>query len=165
VGLDILTPKGQQTVADLDRAVALWEFNNPGYRYCRTPVDSPCPVDGLLIDRAGTLKGVVETKCRYDLTERKFEDEYKSEWLVTMDKLVRGARVASQLCVPYYGFLFLVSDTVLLTRKIADSQGQFCVPFRCDNTVTQRTVNGGEAIRANAYVDMRSSRVFRKPGA
>lgn len=164
MALDILTPKGQQTVRDEDRAAALWESNNPGFRYCRTPKDSACSVDAILVDRQGVLKAVVESKCRYTLTQEQFFGSFKGEWLVTMDKLTRGAAVAQQLCVPYYGFLYLVADGVLLTQKIADERGQFAVPFRCDNTLTQRTVNGGEAIRANAYISMASCRRFALDG-
>lgn len=164
MSLDILTPKGQQTLVDEDRAAALWETHNPGFRYCRTPKDSACSVDALLVDRSGMLKAVVEAKCRYGLTEEKFQSAFKAEWLVTMDKLTRGALVAQQLCVPYYGFLYLVDEGVLLTQKIADDRGQFAVPFRCDHTLTQRTVNGGEVVRANAYISMAACRRFALDG-
>lgn len=161
MGLDVLTPAGQQTVRDEDRAAAIWECHNPGFRYCRTPKDSTSSVDAVITDKAGLVRGVVEAKCRYGLTERKFQADFNNEWLVTMDKIVRGASAARMLCVPYFGFLFLVDVGVLLTRKIADSDGQFCVPFRCDNTATRKTVNGGEAHRANAYIDMTACRIFR----
>lgn len=163
MGLDVLTPRGQQTVRDEEAAAALWELANPSYRYCRTPKDSASAVDALIVGRDGLLAGVVEVKCRYGVTEDSFKAAFQSEWLVTMDKLVKGAGVARTLCVPYYGFLYLVDARTLLTRKIADSDGQFCVPFRCDNTVTRKTVNGGEATRANAYIDMTECRVFRAP--
>ena len=163
MGLDILTPRGQQTLKDEDTAVGIWELANPGYRYCRTPKDSASAVDGVIIDRKGLIHGVVETKCRYDLSEEMFRDTFKGEWLVTMDKLTRGADAARMLCVPYYGFLYLVDSRTLLTRKIADSTGQFCVRLRCDNTQTRKTVNGGEIVRANAYIDMSECRTYHAP--
>lgn len=163
MGLDILTPRGQQTLKDEDRAVAIWEFYNPEFRYCRTPKDSPSAVDAVIVDREGLIRGVVEAKCRYGIDEQGFKDAFRGEWLITMDKVVRGSRAAQMLCVPYYGFLYLTAADIVLTKKIADSDGQFCVPFRCDNTTTRRTVNGGEALRANAYIDMADCRKYRAP--
>lgn len=163
MGLDILTPRGQQTVRDEEEAAAVWELANPAFKYCRTPKDMPSAVDAVIVGRNGLVMGVVESKCRYGVTEESFKAAFRNEWLVTMEKLVKGANLARALCVPYYGFLYLVDSRTLLTQKIADSAGQFCVPFRCDNTATRKTVNGGEATRANAYIDMTECRVFRAP--
>lgn len=164
MGLDILTPRGQQTLRDEERAASIWQFHNPEFRYCTTPKDSACSVDAVLMHhRDGDVRGLVECKCRYGITLDGFWGQFRGEWLVTMDKLCRGAAAAQMLCVPYYGFLYLVDSDVLLTRKIAESDGQFCVRFRCDTTATRKTVNGGEALRANAYIDMSQCREFEAP--
>jgi hypothetical protein len=163
VGLNVLTPRGQQAVRHEERAAAIWEFHNPTYRYCPTPKDSVSSIDAIIVERDGLLRGVVEAKVRYNITEEGFADAFRNEWLVTMDKLIKGAEVARLLCVPYYGFLFLHDSDLLLTIRIADSEGHFCVPFRCESTLTKKNVNGGEAVRPNAFIPMATSRKFKAP--
>lgn len=158
--MDVLTPRGQQTVIDEKAAAGLWEARCEGCRYVPTPKESACHIDALLL-KDGALRGVAETKCRYGLTEEQFTRQFKGEWLVTMDKLVKGAEVAASLCVPLYGFLYLVEPGVLLTKKLADEAGLFVTPFRCERTETQATVNGGVVTRANAYIDMAGATEYR----
>jgi hypothetical protein len=151
--VDILTPRGQRTVADEALAYRFWEGQNPGWQCVSTPKWLPAAIDGFLVFE-GSARAIIECKCRYGLTQHKFFEEFNGEWLVTMEKLVRASRISGELCVPLVGFLHLVDDGCLLTVQITDDQGRFCVPFRCENTVTQATVNGGEITRANAYIQM-----------
>lgn len=160
MGLDILTPKGQKTLADLDKAISLFLQANPGLSYTPTPDDQPADVDGVVAVRGGAMRAVVEVKCRYEVSLDHFQTRFNNEWLVTMDKLTRGAAVSRALSVPLYGFLYLVEGNTLLTKRITGSDGLFTTKFRCDCTETQRTVNGGTAVRANAYIDMRDSKVY-----
>ena len=157
--MDILTERGQKTVRDEADAYRLWESHNPGWSVIKTPKDKPASVDAFLV-HDGEIKAVVECKCRYELDYYGFATKFNSEWLVTMDKVIRGASVARELCVPLVGFLYLADTGDLYCKELADNSGQFVVPFRCENTVTQRTVNGGEAIRANAYIDMTQARCY-----
>lgn len=157
--MDILTPRGQRTARDESAAYRLWEQSNPGWSVIQTPKDQPASVDAFLVWE-GEIRAVVECKCRYGIDFHGFEAKFDSEWLVTMDKVIRGASVARELCVPLVGFLTFADTGQLLCKEIADHTGQFTVPFRCENTLTQRTVNGGEAVRANAYINMRGAKIY-----
>jgi hypothetical protein len=44
-------------------------------------------------------------------------NKFHNEWLVTWEKLESGLKMAEQLCVPLYGFLYLVDDDVLLIAE------------------------------------------------
>jgi hypothetical protein len=160
MSLDVLTPRGQRTVADEQLAAAIWQSHNPALRYVHTPKNSPSAVDAVLTNGTEVV-AVAETKCRYDLTFEKFLGQFNGEWLVTMDKVVKASAIASSLYVPLYGFLYLVEDEVLLTQRLCNEQGQFCVPFRCERTETRRTVNGGSIVRPNAYIDMSEAQTWR----
>jgi hypothetical protein len=120
----------------------------------------PAKVDAV-ITKMGHIAGVVETKCRYGVTRANLRDGWKDEWLVTMDKIEHAKAAAAALCVPLYGFLFLVDEGLLLTQKITDESGQYCVKFRCEKTETQRTVNGGSVVRCNAFIDMSDAKEWR----
>jgi hypothetical protein len=159
MSLDILTPRGQQTLVDEMRAAAIFEMST-GLAYHRTPDSLPAKVDAV-ITKQGRIAGVVETKCRYCLTRARLRDEWKDEWLVTMEKIEQAKAAAAALCVPLYGFLFLADEGVLLTQKITDEAGQYEVKFRCEKTQTQKTVNGGSVVRCNAYIDMSNAKEWR----
>lgn len=148
--MDILTPKGQTTVRQEEEAVAAFVARYPEFAYARTPKDKPSPVDAVLV-KNGVVSAVVETKCR-QLTALTLRGSFKSEWLVTGQKIEDGIQVAKSLCVPYVGFLYLVPDKVLLVAKIWD--GEYKLPIRWEKTETQATVNGGLAIRVNAFINM-----------
>ncbi len=159
--LDILSKRGQQTVADLNVMVAMWHRHNPGWMYIKTPEDSDSPIDAVLVDQEGVIRGAVETKCRYGITFDGFKGTFKNEWLITMSKVIAAADVAKGLRVPLVGFLYLVLDGTLLVQRITDSSGNFTAAFRCETTQTQATCNGGVAVRANAYINMSQSKKHR----
>lgn len=159
--LDILSKRGQQTVVDLNKAVAMWHRLNPGWMYIKTPEDSDSPIDAVLVDSEGVIRGAVETKCRYGITFGAFKNTFKNEWLITMAKIIAAADVAKGLRVPLVGFLYLVEDETLLVQRISDKDGNFTAAFRCEVTQTQATCNGGVANRANAYINMAQSKKYR----
>jgi hypothetical protein len=154
MGLDILTPRGQQSSKDLAHAVSMWEGANIGWKVLLLPEDRASAIDGFLISPAGRVSAGVEAKCRYDITADGFRANFQNEWLVTMNKIVTARTVCDLLCMPLVGFLYLVESRVLMVKKLVDEDGDFCAPFRCDQTPTKKTINGGEAVRANAYIKM-----------
>ena len=160
--LDIATPRGQLTLADESRVAAFVE-SVQGYRYATTDKRTAAPVDALLINASQTIVGVVETKCRYDVTEAEFDQRYRSEWLVTWDKILSGLSIAQQVRVPFFGFLFLVKSNRLLTFRIANSAGLYVPAMRICQTETQATVNGGTAVRNNAFINMRDAKRYTLP--
>ena len=165
VSLDILTPRGQQTLRDLNDAVGLWEVLNPGWKVSMLPDDRESSIDGFLIGPDNQIKAGVEAKCRYKITLDGFRTTFKNEWLITMRKLTAAHAVCESLCIPLVGFLYLVDDRVLLTQRIIDGSGDFCAGFRCERTETQRTVNGGTAERANAFINMEGCREYSAKAA
>lgn len=158
MGLDVLTPKGQKSLEYARRAAQIWTEYSGGWTYARTAEDSDCPFDAALIDPEGTIRGIVEQKSR-DMTKEQLA-LFSNEWLVTMDKIVQASQCARMFRVPLIGFLYLIPEDTLLTRVIADSRGLFCVPLRCEQTITQATINGGWATRGNAYINMSEARVL-----
>lgn len=150
--MDILTARGQETLVQEREAASLFCSAFKGYGYVSTPKDEPCIIDALLIKDL-ELKAVAETKCR-QMTLGTFVRTFNSEWLVTWHKLQGASHIAGLLCVPLYGFLYLVPSRTLLIRRLWDHVTGWAVPMRVEDTVTQATVNGGTALRTNAFIDM-----------
>lgn len=151
--MDILTPKGRETVREENEAVGLFTAKYPQFLYAKTPKDKPSPVDAILI-KDGIVSAVVETKCR-QTTEETLRTSFKNEWLITGQKIWDGVEASKLLCVPYYGFLYLVPDRTLLVIRIWD--GDYTAPVRWAETETQATVNGGVAVRLNAFINMKNA--------
>ena len=158
--MDILTPKGQTTIADAEAAIQIFLEAHPGFDFVPTPQHKPAVVDGMVTLKGGDIKAVVEMKCRYGITLEAFRLKFGNEWILTMSKLIQAAAVSNTLRVPLYGFVYLVDDKALMVKPLTDSLGQICVPFRCEKTTTRKTINGGEANRANAYISMDGCQVL-----
>jgi len=159
MGLDVNTPRGQQSVADEQLAAILFTGKFAGYSYLQTPKKKAADVDAILtLDNE--MRQVVETKCRYDCDLDKFLGAYGGQWLVTYDKIVRSMAVAKALKVGLMGFVYLVPSKTLLVQRITDAAGNFLVPFEVRMTQTKATTNGGLATRANAFVDMTNAMVI-----
>lgn len=154
--MDILTPRGQATLTDEQRARELFAQRFPKYQYIETAKDRPADVDAFLV-LDGSIRAIVETKCRYDCDLDKFTLNYGSEWLVTFDKLERARSIAKALCVKVVGFLYIKHSDVLLVQELIDDHGEYVPHIRVESTRTQATINGGTAVRMNAYIDMRKA--------
>ena len=151
--MDILTKKGQislqyeRIMLNKIRDHICKKHKSNSFIY-ETDKNKASKVDGVIV-KDNILSGVFESKCRnmglMDLME------YGS-WLITMDKIMDGKEMSKMLCVPYIGFLYLIKDDIVMYWKITDSDGEFLFDFDIKKTKTQKTINGGEAIRTNAYL-------------
>lgn len=155
--MDILTPKGQETREQERDAIALFKRSCPGFDFIETPKDQPANFDGFVV-QDGVIRALVETKCR-QMTFSQLHDEYGFEWLLTYEKVALGSTVANVLKVPYLGFLYLVPDRTLLVKTIWHN-GE-TAEMRIEETRTQATVNGGTALRKNAYIEMTGAKVYK----
>lgn len=150
--MDILTPKGQETLKQEWEAVQMFLNRFPKYEWVDTPKDKPADIDGFIC-WDGTLISAVEVKCR-DMTSRTLFGDFNGEWLVTADKIERGIAVANSLGVDFRGFLYLVPEKQLLIVKIWQYGTGLVCNMRKAETRTQATVNGGMVERVNAYIDV-----------
>jgi hypothetical protein len=152
MSLDIKTPLGQKSLQQEREAHDIIR-KKWGVEIVETPKDSIAAGDGFLI-RNGEIVAFFETKCRYDMTYEQLLD--RGTWLVTMDKIKKCKAVSKLLQVPFLGFLYLLPNSepnqkLLLFVKITDNRGEYTFEFKVIEEPTQRTINGGETVRANAH--------------
>ena len=131
----------------------------PGYDFVYTPKDQPADIDGFIV-KDGTLVSGVEVKCRM-MSYHDLMNKFKAEWLITNDKISRGVAICQSLGVDFRGFLYLVPEEILLIVRMWNCKTGEWVGMRLEETRTQATVNGGSAVRLNAYVDVSHATVFR----
>jgi hypothetical protein len=154
MSLDCLTEKGQEAIAH-SRIGA----QKVPRVFIETAQDKAGDIDGFFLDKdEKTIAAAVEIKAR-DMTEEELRT-YKSEWLVTFEKIQKGAHIAKSLCVPFYGLLYLIPDQKTYLIKLADDHGNIVAPMRLKVTETQANCNGGHAERTNAYICMKEAKVY-----
>jgi hypothetical protein len=159
--VDILTERGQVSLND-EQALAKWLEKTFAMKYIQTPKETPALVDAILTNKnSSELLGVAETKCRYDLASlEQFQTNYKNEWLVTWSKVSNAINIATSMGVPCVGFLYLVKPKVLLTQRLSDNEGRLAAEMRLSTTSTQATINGGRALRTNAFINMAGAKIY-----
>tara|TARA_R110002020_G_C16181847_1_gene764888 strand:+ start:351 stop:896 length:546 start_codon:yes stop_codon:yes gene_type:complete len=162
--MDILTEKGQASLVQERLAIDRFTDLFPKYQWLETAKQQPAAVDGFFYiheqaQGRSVMSAVVEVKCRNETREH-FRTAYDDEWLITHDKLIKGQRI-SQLCrVPLVGLLWLVPEQYLLVVKFTKANGDFLFDFEVHETETQATVNGGTAIRDNAFIPLSHAKEF-----
>jgi len=159
--MDILTERGQVSLND-EQTLAKWLEKNFSMRYIQTPKGTPALIDAVLTTKnSSELLGVAETKCRYDIVSlEQFQTNYKNEWLVTWSKVNNAINIATSMGVPCVGFLYLVKPKILLTQKMSDPEGRLSAEVRLSTTSTQATINGGRALRTNAFISMANAKIY-----
>ena len=160
--MDILTPKGQVTLEQERTATRLFTENFRGFDFVETPKNTPADIDGFVVQRhvnnqSGTLICGVEVKCR-NMTSEKLKNEYSNRWLVTADKIDRGVSICKGLGIDFRGFLYLVPDNMLLIVPIWSYENGYVSDIEYEQSQTQANVNGGLAVRLNAYIDVSKAR-------
>lgn len=150
--LDVNTPKGQETLEQERDAVAIFKRHYPTWEYDHTAKDTAARFDAHLLED-GTRRAIAEMKCR-NMSLDEFRGRYKSEWLLTLGKIMACKSVAQRFQVAFVGMLYLVPSKTLLAKTLWTPGKGWAVPYRVARTETQATVNGGKATRDNAYLDM-----------
>lgn len=156
--MDILTPKGQETLIQERQAVQIFMNNFPDFSFVETPKDQPADIDGFITKR-GVLVSGVEVKCRMMTTED-LSRKFHYQWLVTADKLDRGVELCKRLGIDFRGFLYLVPQRILMIVPIFSFRDGWVADVDYEFSETQATVNGGTAKRLNAYVDVSRAKVI-----
>lgn len=154
MSLAINTPRGQEALKHERDCISLYRNLYPDYSFIETDKDKPAAIDGVLyMKKSDCLQAVVEIKCRNMTHEQLFSD-YGGEWLVANAKIEKGRMISHLLCVPFVGMLYLIPDKTILTIRITDSTGQYCIDFDVRETTTKATINGGSIKQPNAFIPM-----------
>ena len=157
MNLDILTPKGQKTLIQEQRLLEIASSHlSRTVSYPVSNIETPkaraAKCDGFFVNPDNEIVALYECKCR-TLTEQdliKFDSA-----ILTEEKLIQCCVLSTYLCVPFLFLFYLVPDDIAYYWKMTDEKGQILVPYTVEETRTQRTVNGGSAVRKNAYLPVK----------
>jgi hypothetical protein len=153
--LDINTPAGQATLPHEQRAASLF-VKHTGFKYCSTPKNSAACLDAV-ITHCNDLRYGAETKARA-VTHDQLMRQFGGTWLLSYNKLTTAQRFSGLMAVPVLGLLYLVPDDTLIVVRLTNADATLACRFRLERTTTSAGVNGGTALRDNAYIDITSAR-------
>jgi hypothetical protein len=160
--VDINTPKGQESRAQEQRILRSLRKQYIGkgidIQFAETDKSLPASLDGVMIVD-GEVTGVYEVKCR-NMNLDKLKNSYSNETLLTYDKLCAGVDVSTRLMVPFYCIVYLIDEPLGLIVQLTDQKGQIIAKARLERTKTPASINGGSAVRTNAYVNMSTAHPF-----
>lgn len=151
MSLDVLTPKGQESAAQEIEQLEILSQADKTVSFIHTPKNEPSDVDGF-ITRDGVVTGMFMSSCRKATREQM--KAWGDEFILTNDKVVKATQLAKQLCLPVYAFLYLVPDKIVMVQTLVNKSGEVMPKLRVERTKTQRTINGGEVVRSNAYISL-----------
>lgn len=152
--LDCDTPLGKVYINEQYKTQQLLVAR--GYTVINTPSKDHAS-DVLLakeIDGRLTLYGLAEIKSRRNAGDAVIDREYvkKNGYLVTYDKIKYGAVASSFYKVPFFLIVNLLNDNVVLIWQLTDHVGNPTINYKTIDTKTQKTCNGGEIVRRNAFI-------------
>lgn len=100
-----------------------------------------------------TLTAIAECKARSK--SRAFFDTvgtFPGQYILTADKITHGIHASVALGVPFLLLVYLIPDMAAYVFPITNHDGEVIVEYTIANTETRATVNGGSALRENAYI-------------
>ena len=154
--MDVMTKRGQASLDYEREAIEKFCLIHPEYRFIETPKERPAAADGVFM-KHGVLHSGVEVKVR-DVTRERMRITFDDTWLVTMDKVEAGRVLSRLLRIPFVGMLYLLPEKRLLTLMITDDKGEWAFDFETRETTTQKCINGGKAVRLNAFLPLATAR-------
>lgn len=176
--MNATTPKGKVAIKWARKGLTAWGHANPDRCWLETKQDrwadldavigSPhaqfpntpcCEGKATMMYTGGEVEELMEIKARFNVTTEKFFEDWGGTWLVTYAKLKRCYDTAFSMRTDLAGLLVLVDSMQAYYTKLAkynpDTGGlEWQIKFKVLKTETQKNINGGKALRENAFIDM-----------
>ena len=106
-------------------------------------------IDGIAT-KSDEVTHIVEFKSRNESLESM---ERFGTYLISYDKILNGIDMSRMMCVPFILIVYLIKDGVVMGIELSDEDG-VAVPMKIQETRTQKSIEGGKAIRRNAFIDI-----------
>ncbi len=154
--LDVLTAKGKAATADEKSVYAALAVVYPNMEIFLTPKNKPARADAIAIYGVHVY-AVIEVKSRNMTVEQ--ANQFKT-WIVTADKLDACIDTARNLNAKLITICYCQPSRAFYMWNIIDENGDIVVDVERRRTKTQKTVNGGEAERLNAFIPFLQAKLY-----
>lgn len=159
--LNVLTPKGQKAEAEAREAIL--KLCTAETRFAWFPENNYYPIDGFRIE-GSAITGIFEGKVRqagYRDGAIEYNGRLYDDYLITAQKLDQGIEMAKQMRTDFLLYVLLSHTAHILCFTIYKASTNQALPFKRRTTKTQAGVNGGEAVRENAFLEIRGAEVIK----
>lgn len=151
--LNVLTPKGKQAEAMARQAVL--KLQATGQTFAWFPDHNHFAVDGYVI-KDHIISAVFETKVReakYGGGQMTFNGKAYPDLLISASKIDNGVSLATKMGINFYVIIYFSLSDICVSFRIYDATTHAVIPHGRRTSRTQAGVNGGSAVRENAYLN------------
>ncbi len=157
--MDVLSEKGVRYTAMAEHAVKAAQCEHPDLVLLNTPIIYPATVD-YMVSKNGQLSGVIEIKVRETgINLYQVEVEEKPVFL-SVDKFNKGVQLADHLGVPFFLWIYLPSDAILLSYQVYNPVDGKFITFTHQQKATQRSTND-KSTRVTPIIGIRGNQGTR----
>lgn len=167
-GFEQLPPSGRYIDTVRGRAYAerehvgmrLWKAVHPHLEYRARP-NEPIRWDGEIF-RDEKNVAISEYKGRHDVTLSKLFGEWKGEWMLTASKVEACIEEARRRRVPFYGFMYLEDEDVLLYEMFwHPKRSEILVRYDKRPVWCLQPITGRKEETLNIFLSMKNAEVLR----
>jgi hypothetical protein len=152
--MDVNSVKGREAIKRVKEAISKIDYL--GSHTVWFPDHSFIEYDGYFV-KDGTVIGLFEAKTRNAAVQDGkilYGGKLYDEYMITLNKIVSGVSIAKGHRINAYIVVNFEINNVVAVFKTFDYATGEAMPYRWANTWTQRSINGGQANRENAFIDM-----------
>jgi len=109
-------------------------------------------IDGIIV-KEKKIVAIYELKTR-DIKFETLCKQYNDEFLISKSKLDAGVQMSKQTRTPFVLILNTTIDDNIFIKSITNDNGEIICQYRIEKTKTKKNIDGGVAIRDNAFIKM-----------
>lgn len=109
-------------------------------------------IDGIIV-KEKKIVAIYELKTR-DIKFETLCKQYNDEFLISKSKLDAGVQMSTQTRTPFVLILNTTIDDNIFIKSITNDNGEIICQYRIEKTKTKKNIDGGVAIRDNAFIKM-----------
>ena len=158
--LHVNTPKGKAAEQAVRKAVLKLQRKHQTFAWF--PDNNYYPVDGFIV-QGNDITAIFECKIRemaYQDKALHFGGRDYDSLLISEDKILNGVEMAKQMQLDFYIIAYLSLSNHYLIFKVYDNRKGNVIEYESKRTQTRANINGGEAIRTNAFLKVQLAKVI-----
>lgn len=159
--LNVNTKKGREAEESIRNAILQMKTHHSTFAWF--PAHNHFSIDGFVIE-GNDITAIFEGKARqaaYKEGKMEYGGRAYTDYLVTTEKLNKGIELAKQMGVNFYLIVLLCHSNHLLIFEVYNIRENKVLPFQSKRTRTKAGINGGSAVRENAYIEIKHAKVLQ----
>jgi len=128
-----------------------------GYNVKSTREENEYHSFDFYIEKDNIPYSIVEVRSRQEIT--KGEDctllnlkNRGNKFMVSSHKIINNKKLSENYGVPFNFIAYLIPEKIILIWEITDKKGNYLIPLESATFKTQKSLQGGKAIRTNYFL-------------